>query len=79
MEVLVRNLMFAREDGFPRRWSAVQAIGPSKIGLITQEHERNERGKSVFRYRATLLPDRELGLFGVLRDAKQAITEALDA
>jgi hypothetical protein len=73
----VSKLIFIREHGFPRRWSAVQSARRTNVGLITQDHERNEEGKSVFRYRAVLLPDRQLGLFATLRDAKQALTKAL--
>jgi hypothetical protein len=47
--------------------------------VITQEHERNEQGKSVFRYRVAMLPRQDLGLFTTLRAAKQALTEALQA
>jgi hypothetical protein len=75
----VSELIFIREDGFPRRWSAVQSIGRANVGLITQDHERNQQGKSVFRYRAVLLPGHQLGLFATLRDAKQALTKALKA
>ena len=77
--LIVNDLFFIREDGFPRRWSAVRRIGRNKVALITQEHERSRQGKSVFRYRAALLPDRDLGVFATLRLAKQAVTEALDA
>ena len=74
----VNQLLFLREAGFPRRWSAVRRLGRDRIGIITQEHERSPQGKSVFRYRAAL-PDRDLGLFATLRGAKQALTAALDA
>jgi hypothetical protein len=73
-----RRLVFIRKDGFPRRWSAVQGLDRNEVGVITQEYERNSQGKSVFRYRAARLPDRDLGLFATLRGAKQALKEALD-
>jgi hypothetical protein len=72
------ELFFTKEDGFPRRWSAVRRDGRKEAGVITQEHARDERGKSVFRYRAALA-ERDLGLFATLRGAKQALTAALDA
>jgi hypothetical protein len=72
------RLVFVRKSGFPRRWSAVRLPGRTEVGVITQEHERDSQGKSVFRYRAALLPNRDLGLFLTLRRAKQALTEALD-
>ena len=71
------KLAFVKEDGFPRCWSAIRRIGGTTVAVIIQEHERSNHGKSVFRYRATLLPDRQLGLFTTLRRAKQAITDAL--
>jgi hypothetical protein len=77
--LIVNELVFIREDGFPRRWSAVRRTGRDRIGIITQEHERNGHGKSVFRYRAALLPHKDLGLFTTLRHAKRAVTEALAA
>jgi hypothetical protein len=75
----MNRLVFVKENGFPRQWSVLRGTLRAKVGLITQEHERDGQGKSVFRYRAVLLSDRDLGLFTALRDAKQAITEALDA
>jgi hypothetical protein len=75
--MVARRLVFVRKSGFPRRWSAFRLPGRNQVGVIAQEHERDSKGKSVFRYRAVLLPDRELGLFTTLRRAKQAFTEAL--
>jgi hypothetical protein len=75
--MVVRRLVFVRKGGFPRRWSAVRPLALHEVGIITQEHERDSQGKSVFRYRAVLL-HRDLGLFSTLRGAKQALTEALD-
>ncbi len=77
ISILVSGLVFIRQKGFPRRWSALTQINRSHVGLITQEHERNEQGESVFRYRAEMLPQPDLGLFTTLRAAKQALTEAL--
>ena len=79
MMMLDDQVVFVREAGFPRRWRAVGRIGRSDMAIVTQEHARNGQGKSVFRYRAALLPDRQIGLFTTLRGAKRAITEALDA
>ncbi len=75
----MNELLFARQQGHPRRWSAVRRADRLAVGSITQEHARSPRGKSVFRYRAAVLPDRDLGLFATLRGAKQALTEALVA
>jgi hypothetical protein len=69
-------MAFIRQAGFPRRWSAVRDA--AEVALITQEHALNRQGKSVFRYRA-MRAGRELGLFTTLRQAKQAVTAALDA
>lgn len=74
--ITVKGLVFVREPGFPRRWRAVRRLGRNPVGIIAQEHER-EGGRSVFRYRAMLFPDRPLGLFATLRGAKQAVTEAI--
>jgi hypothetical protein len=75
----VDRLLFVREPGFPRRWSAVQSPDRRAVGMVTQEHERSKQGKSVFRYRATLFPDGDLGVFATLRGAKQALKDALEA
>ncbi len=79
MKRRVNRVFFVRERGFPRRWSAVRPVDRLAVGLITQEHERSTQGKSVFLYRAALLPDHDLGLFATLRGAKQALTDVLDA
>ena len=73
----VNQFVFIRESGFPRRWSALRRISRNNVAVVVQEHERDARGKSVFRYRAALRPDRQLGSFTTLRQAKQAIREAL--
>jgi hypothetical protein len=75
----VDRVLFVREPGFPRRWSAVRSPDRRAVGLVTQDHERSKQGKSVFRYRAVLLPERDLGLFATLRGAKQALKDALEA
>jgi hypothetical protein len=73
------RLLFVRQKGFPRRWLAIRRLGRDHVGVITQEHARDGGGKSLFRYRVALLPDRDLGLVATLRLAKQALTDALDA
>ena len=75
----ITRVLFVKQRGFPRRWSAVRSLGRLAVGFITQEHEHGPHGTSEFRYRAALLPDRDLGLFATLRSAKQALTNALDA
>ena len=77
--VPVSNLVFVKQDGFPRRWAAMRCTDIDPLGVIVQEHERSERGKSVFRYRAALLAGCPLGSFATLRRAKQAIKEELGA
>jgi hypothetical protein len=77
--MIASELLFVRHQGHPRRWSAVRRPDRRTVGSITQEHERSPQGKSVFRYRAAMLPDRDLGLFATLRGAKRALTAALDA
>ena len=77
MPSVVEQLVFIRQHGFPRRWSAIRGAGGAAVGFIDQAHEQNRQGRSVFRYRAAVLPYRPLGLFTTLRDAKQAIKEAL--
>ena len=72
-------MLFVKQRGFPRRWSVVRSLDGPAVGFITQEHERGPHGTSEFRYRAALLPNRDLGLFATLRRAKQALTEALNA
>jgi hypothetical protein len=75
---MVGHLVFIKQSGFPRRWLALPRGGQSNVAVVVQEHDRDGRGKSVFRYRAALLRGRQLGLFTTLRQAKQAIREALD-
>ena len=72
-------VLFVRQGGFPRRWAALQTAGGRTLGIISQEHEGDNEGKSVFSYRAVLLPSPDLGLFATLKGAKQAIRAALDA
>lgn len=74
-----RELVFVREQGFPRRWSAIWRRSQLIVGIITQEHQRNGQGKSAFLYRAAAPSYPELGLFTRLRDAKRALTEALSS
>jgi len=77
MDACMNRVIFLKESGFPRQWSVLRGTLRTKVGLITQEHARDLHGKSVFRYRAVLLSDQDLGLFTALRDAKQAVTEVL--